>query len=411
MYKVIDDREEMIKSFKIISKLNILNSIFYKLKIKKYASFLFFGILAFLFFTEHGFATPDCNNWYNRSCIFGFFGNEADKALSSTAKYVGIDTVNSIKDFMSSGIIDQFVSQIVGLVHGFINIGISLGVDFISVGAIPLLLMIFSLLLVWKALKSVISGSGGVGDLFKEMITLMMTTIIFYFILANYADIVHKLIESFSYISSIFMNGGGQSSGTSASALQGSFLSQLVTFFTGIMTSVVASMGRLTGKLSLDIGSDFLILLEMLFLGFVLLEAIFALAIYVMQYFFSIVMLGIGAALGPVFIPFGVWPETKFLFDGWVKFFITMGLFRVLGALVFVLMYLMEGSLIQYSSKSIVSTTGAMDFTQIAVLYILMLILIELIKNLPNIAAEVVTGFPKAVNAQNIQLNPFKGDE
>ncbi len=57
-------------------------------------------------------------------------------------------------------------------------------------------------------------------------------------------------------------------------------------------------------------------------------------AIFAIQMLMSQIAIVIGAIIGPIMIPWMLIPATSFLFDGWLKFMITAGMWKVVGAII-----------------------------------------------------------------------------
>lgn len=56
------------------------------------------------------------------------------------------------------------------------------------------------------------------------------------------------------------------------------------------------------------------------------------------QYIVSQILMSIAIVLAPIFMPWLIWEQARFLFDGWLKFFIKAGLYKVVGVVMLVLM-------------------------------------------------------------------------
>ena len=60
-------------------------------------------------------------------------------------------------------------------------------------------------------------------------------------------------------------------------------------------------------------------------------------AIFVIQMLMCQIAIVIGAIIGPIMIPWMLIPATSFLFDGWLRFMITAGMWKVVGAIIIAL--------------------------------------------------------------------------
>jgi hypothetical protein len=415
MYKIIDDKDKLYNdnSFFIIKPIGFQRNNTTINNIKKYL-FYIAGIVFIFLFTlnsaKAGVYNTTVSYWSN------FFNKMTTSASTDVTAAVAavksaganITGLSALQSFTSSSTFSNMINEISNLTGGFVNLGINEGVNFVTAGATPLLMMIFAVLLAWKALKSTLAGSGGLSDLMKEVIELSMVTSIFSLMLFNYSNFINLFISSFNFIAGSFVTGGAGSAANST-PLEAGQVSGIVSFFVGLYALFVKAIGNGLAKLiSWDFGEVILIALEVVFLAVVGWKAVQAITIYIMQFFFSVVMLGIGAAMGPVMIPFGIWDKTYFLFDGWLKFMITMGLYRVIGALVFTLMNMISIQLYPQISTNLLNKSGIISISSMLTLYVFIILLTELIRQMPSIAAEIITGFPKTINAGNVSMAPMK---
>ena len=72
--------------------------------------------------------------------------------------------------------------------------------------------------------------------------------------------------------------------------------------------------------------------------GLCLMGVLFSAVIYVVLYAMSQLLFTIGAVLGPLFIPWLLFPVMSFMFDGWLRFMIVAGFYKVVGYVVIALM-------------------------------------------------------------------------
>jgi hypothetical protein len=417
MYKIIDDKDRIYSdnNFFVIKPFGFQKNNSAIASIKKYLFYILGVVFTILFTLNNARASI-------MSTTISYWGNLAHNLMSSASADVSaavaaaqsaganITGLTALQNFAGSSTFSNMVNEISSLTGNFVNLGIHEGVNFVTVGATPLLMMLFAVLLAWKAIKSTLAGSGGLSDLMKEIIELSMTTSIFALMLYNYSSFINLFISSFNFIAGSFVTGGTGST-ASSTPLEAGQVSGIVSFFVGLYALFVRAIGNgllQIAKAPWDIGNDTMIILEVIFLAVVGWKAVQAITVYIMQFFFSVVMLGIGAAMGPVMIPFGIWDKTYFLFDGWLKFIITMGLYRVVGALIFTLMHMISIQLYPQISTNLLTQSGIISISAMITLYVFIVLLTELIRQMPSIAAEIVTGFPKTINAGTVSMAPMK---
>lgn len=88
-------------------------------------------------------------------------------------------------------------------------------------------------------------------------------------------------------------------------------------FSFGLITDALAGLGTLLMKIATAL---FIILATLLFVG---------------QYILTQIMVKIAVILMPLMVPFIVLEKTRFLFEGWLKFVITAGFIKIVGALLY----------------------------------------------------------------------------
>lgn len=121
-------------------------------------------------------------------------------------------------------------------------------------------------------------------------------------------------------------------------------------------------------------------------------------AAYMLVVNMGAVLVGVGMTLGPILVPWFLLPTASFLFDGWLRFMITAGLMKVVGA---VLMTIVNAAIV--IAKGHVDTTIAhiedvttVDTFAMIVVCIITCIGLFLMWQAPTIAAGLVSGSAKA---------------
>ncbi|MCO8402812.1 type IV secretion system protein (plasmid) [Burkholderia cenocepacia] len=119
-----------------------------------------------------------------------------------------------------------------------------------------------------------------------------------------------------------------------------------------------------------------------------------ALLVYIAIYAIGTLMLYCGIALGPFMIPWKVHTETEFLFDGWMRFTIGAGLYKVVCAIA---IKLVGGSITALvTAVTNLNTSGqtalGYDITASIIVFVLCGFLIFVLWEVPKIASGLVSG-------------------
>jgi hypothetical protein len=176
----------------------------------------------------------------------------------------------------------------------------------------------------------------------RPMFMLAITFGMAKWFLSDYNTLVSQVIGGFTYAGSILA--GAKSS--SIWSIGGLFLNQVMQIYTALgnaMTSTFASHDPI--RILTHEANDF-------FLGIIVVAITVILAaaalIFLVTYIVYYIAVAIAFAVGPVFIPFMVLPVTKFLFEGWLKFLITTGLYLMSA---WVLVGLLSTGFLQFADK------------------------------------------------------------
>ncbi|MDN0082487.1 type IV secretion system protein [Crenobacter sp. SG2305] len=121
--------------------------------------------------------------------------------------------------------------------------------------------------------------------------------------------------------------------------------------------------------------------------------AVIAGAIYVAQMVLADMAVVIGVIIGPIMIPWLMLPATSFLFDGWLRFMIVAGMWKVVGAVVF---KITSGAITSLSAAIAHTDTYAKDYGTLTLmslgLLIATVILAFLMSKIPDFANSLVSG-------------------
>lgn len=197
-----------------------------------------------------------------------------------------------------------------------------------------ILYMLFALVIAWGLLKAMMGN--GFNQFVEELIVVFLYWgIVYAFLNAGGIQAIKQFVDS---IASAFV-------GKDMSTLSGALKSTVETGFDAI-TSIVSmpdlqtrlmstmSEGEQeefvseTGEIPLMILS-FVNIVSKLTTGFIV---VVALVTYCANILISFASIAIAVALAPVMVPFYILPSTRFLFDGWLRFFLGAAFIKVVGA-------------------------------------------------------------------------------
>lgn len=117
------------------------------------------------------------------------------------------------------------------------------------------------------------------------------------------------------------------------------------------------------------------------------------------QYIVSQILMSIAIVLAPLFMPWLIWEQARFLFDGWLKFFIKAGLYKVVGVVMLVLMREMvriSNETLQTMDKEQAMLAGDLSFVgQLLLLILISLVMGFLFMKVGDIADGLISGSAK----------------
>ncbi|MDE3207821.1 MAG: type IV secretion system protein [Pseudomonadota bacterium] len=145
--------------------------------------------------------------------------------------------------------------------------------------------------------------------------------------------------------------------------------------------------------------------------GLCLFAVLFSAVIYVVLYAMSQMMLTVGVVLGPVFIPWLLLPAMSFMFEGWLRFMIVAGLYKVVGYVVIALMAPVFHFMVNWSaSVSPGAGLGGLSFGGDSMSAAFVLLLMSglvgyFMLSIPNLAQGLVSG--SALSQLNFAKKPL----
>ncbi len=403
MYQLIDSQKQGPESKELAFRLiqaGSLSNIKYP-RLRKIFTFLFGTFLLLIFFSPSSQASIWNNNWFTYA--YHFWSQKINDLANSVQQFVVQKITGAVNGWISAAGSDfvEMLQQVAQATHNFLAAALAVASQFSDTSK-ELLTILFVFLVVWNSILIVVSDDT-LSAYFKKLIELGINYTLILFILIHYQWMFNHLLDTFNYVANVLDTGaGGPNLGTSAEAQQ---ISGIIGVFTELFAIIIGAISAITAGFSLNFVADlvrFFAAFIVALLGFSLL---FVAARYISQFFLSVVLVAIGAALGPVMIPFLMWDKSRFLFDGWFKFVIGAGLYRVVGALAFVLISIALAALMPNSNLQIYSK-GLLSIPVVIMIFLIIRILGFVIDSLPAVAAEIATGFPKSINANDINFSP-----
>lgn len=134
----------------------------------------------------------------------------------------------------------------------------------------------------------------------------------------------------------------------------------------------------------------FLALIASLFVGL-------AMVVYIFVVLMADVLVAVGLTLGPIMIPFYLMPVLSFLFDGWLRFMITAGFYKLVATVMLALTYNLVKEL-EVTSRALNAAgagAGAIwigDLASLALAIVIAFIAFLLMWQVPSIASALVSG-------------------
>lgn len=192
-----------------------------------------------------------------------------------------------------------------------------------------LLTTILFLMISWIGIKQLLEGSS-FNESLAQFIMLGFTWSFAMFALDNYQAIVSDLNSGFDYIISQVTTSSGAADGYSA------VIAYMFNIFDNIgrlFDSLKNDMDIIHSHFSMDIGriiGDLGVLIVKA-LVYVLIAALWLLTafFYFVMYMMSVLLFGVGVKLGPVFIPWLLFPPAVEYFNKWFAYLINAGMLKV----------------------------------------------------------------------------------
>lgn len=206
-----------------------------------------------------------------------------------------------------------------------------------------ILAMLFALVIAWSLVKAMMGN--GFNQFVEEMIVIFLYWgIVYAFLNAGGIEAISTFIDS---IASAFV-------GKDMSKLSGALENSVNAGFAAIAD--IVSMPSTTSEFSL---MDITKWIPMAINAIVQLVAKIATGIivalslvtYLSNIVISFASIALAIALAPIMVPFLIVPGTSFIFDGWLRFFITSCLMKVVGAFIMMFTTKMMEKMVEIASK------------------------------------------------------------
>lgn len=206
-----------------------------------------------------------------------------------------------------------------------------------------ILAMLFALVIAWGLVKAMMGN--GFNQFVEEMIVIFLYWgIVYAFLNAGGIGAISSFIDS---IASAFV-------GKDMSKLSGALENSVNTGFSAIAdivsmpsTTTKFDMWEISKWIPMAINS-IVQLIAKIATGIIV---ALALVTYIANIVISFASIALAIALAPIMVPFLIVPGTSFIFDGWLRFFITSCLMKVVGAFIMMITSKMMEKMVEVASK------------------------------------------------------------
>lgn len=240
----------------------------------------------------------------------------------------------------------------------------------------------------WEGIQVAIMGKS-INEALARLINLAIVAGVVALLLAG--QITDPINRSFDSIAQT-ISGGDTALGSAVSSITKTVL----TIWQGGMAKQAgAAAGSTTWEQirnwfdSLSMGGLAQMLIEYIMSAFITLAIAICGALYVAMYLVTQILIKLALILMPVMVPWMLHPRTEFLFDGWLRFFLSAGMQKVVGAFFFAASYkMLEGA-----ATIAANTTSTGEALGAYVLVLILTVVIAwLMLQIPQIAAGLING-------------------
>ena len=207
---------------------------------------------------------------------------------------------------------------------------------FAAVGT-RLLAGLLAILVSWRMIKLVLEGSG-ILQIIGELVNIILLWGIASFFLTS--DVTGQIASGFDSLATMATGataGSTAVAGTSAeSQLTNNLVQMLKAAYQLYEGAPPDNQGFWAGLWNSLKTFEFVAsLANLLFRFFTAILVVVCALLYCVNLVFSQIMVNIALIVAPIFVPWIMWDASSFLFHGWLKFLITAGVQKIVGALMF----------------------------------------------------------------------------
>ncbi len=235
-----------------------------------------------------------------------------------------------------------------GLVRGMEDHAIQMG-SLLLDDAFWLLSALTVIVLAWSGIKTLLN-QGELTDVLSDLIHAIIFWGIAAWFLREYRDLMEVFVDTFNALVMRLT----QSENAWLAGVSG-FFSAANAIFDG-MTAMLKGMSW-----SQIIENWGQLMFSAILYAVAALTLFFAGAVYFVVYAASILLLAIGVAVGPIFIPWVVFEPTRSLFEGWLRYMIQAGLYKVTAAVLGMLVAPVISTNLKTATDYFVATQGTND--------------------------------------------------
>ena len=266
------------------------------------------------------------------------------------------------------------------IIQAFNEVTRTLGSELLPMGK-GLLFALGSVVLTWKIIMSYLNDEG-INGMVAGLVEFSVIFGIPLWFLIQYDSLWGgSFVAGFDHIVSKLAGGNGVSDGVNDGIKMILGIGQKL--FEGqtqeAPTGVVEAVGRLLSGLYVSIFKVLIVAVT------ICIAAYFA--VYML---FSQILIGIALVIGPIFIPWLVLEHTTFIFNGWLRFIIIAGLYKVVGMLM--LVYIARIIPVMKNAAANSPYPNSIDVIQATQVLIICGVMLMLAKQIPQIANGLLAG-------------------
>ncbi|WP_341744802.1 type IV secretion system protein [Azonexus hydrophilus] len=275
------------------------------------------------------------------------------------------------------------------------------GSPFAAIGA-GLFKIILGILISWKAIKIVLDISPFQMVIAELVQLILLAGIASFFLQPNTQK---ELADGFTSLANTAMSAAGGSIDVSSPAsgiinTMGVGMQAIDNLWGALTPQEAEKKGFFDGvtawlKTAWDegpVGSILYGIAGVIYKGLITMAIIACTGIYIAIMIMTQIMINIGLMLAPLFVPWLLWPATAFLFEGWLRFMITTGIQKIVGAVLF---GMTAGMLTQVGTlANTAAATAEFNAFAYAATAIILLIMVTMMVSVNSIAGGLVTGMP-----------------